>query len=548
MDVLKFSSVPLHFTAKLNKSRFLKQCLQVNLLPSLPSSSISRYSRRFKLRASVSSTISTEEFEFASPFEVEAESERRVDERFDWYAQWYPIMPICDLDKRVPHGKTVMGIDVVVWWDKNESAWKVFEDLCPHRLAPLSEGRIDQWGRLQCVYHGWCFNGSGDCKFIPQAPPDGPPVHTSKRACVAVYPSIVQNDILWFWPNSDPQYKDILVKKNPPYIPELDDPSYTKLISNRDLPYGYEVLTENLMDPAHVPYAHYGIMGRQQPNNREKADREGGKPIEIFIKDLDAYGFISNQELGNSQFFAPCVFYTSFSLRSKKRTPKHQDNGALLSAENNAEAPNTSQRKAMLVFMCIPVSPGRSRLIFVSLRNFAIGIDRIIPRWVFHVGQNLILDSDLYLLHVEERKILDVGPSNWQKACFVPTKSDAKVVAFRRWLNKYSDGHVDWRGKFSGILPPSPPKEQLMDRYWSHVVNCSSCNGAYKGLNTLEVVLQVISIALLGVFAATNQSLVSGTARIVMVAMAVLCFAASKWLSHFIYKNFHFHDYNHALR
>lgn len=198
---------------------------------------------------------------------METESERR-EERFDWYAQWYPIMPICDLDKRVPHGKTVMGIDVVVWWDKNESAWKVFEDLCPHRLAPLSEGRIDQWGRLQCVYHGWCFNGSGDCKFIPQAPPDGPPVHTSKRACVAVYPSIVQNDMLWFWPNSDPQYKDILVKKKPPYIPELDDPSFTKLISNRDLPYGYEVLTENLMDPAHVPYAHYGIMGRQQPKNR----------------------------------------------------------------------------------------------------------------------------------------------------------------------------------------------------------------------------------------------------------------------------------------
>ncbi|MFS8008084.1 putative pheophorbide a oxygenase [Helianthus anomalus] len=62
----------------------------------------------------------------------------------------------------------------VVWWDKNENEWKVFDDRCPHRLAPLSEGRIDQWGRLQCVYHGWCFGGSGDCKFIPQAPLDGP--------------------------------------------------------------------------------------------------------------------------------------------------------------------------------------------------------------------------------------------------------------------------------------------------------------------------------------------------------------------------------------
>ncbi|KAM0038582.1 putative pheophorbide a oxygenase [Helianthus debilis subsp. tardiflorus] len=168
-------------------------------------------------------------------------------------------MPVCDLDKRAPHGKKVMGLDVVVWWDKNENAWKVFDDMCPHRLAPLSQGRIDQWGRLQCVYHGWCFSGSGDCKFIPQAPPDGP------LACVAVYPSTVQNGIVWFWANTDPQYKDILTKKKPPYIPEVDDPSFTFQFLNRDIPYGYEILIENIMDPAHLPYAHYGIMSTPQP-------------------------------------------------------------------------------------------------------------------------------------------------------------------------------------------------------------------------------------------------------------------------------------------
>ncbi|KAM0003537.1 putative pheophorbide a oxygenase [Helianthus debilis subsp. tardiflorus] len=99
------------------------------------------------------------------------------DEEFDWFSHWYAIMPVCDLDKRAPHGKRVLGVDVVVWWDKNESAWKVFDDMCPHRLAPLSQGRINQWGRLQCVYHGWCFSGSGECKLIPQASPDGPPVN-----------------------------------------------------------------------------------------------------------------------------------------------------------------------------------------------------------------------------------------------------------------------------------------------------------------------------------------------------------------------------------
>lgn len=106
----------------------------------------------------------------------ETEASVEEGEKFDWHAQWYPVMPVCDLDKRRPLAKRVMGIDVVVWWDRHEAAWKVMDDTCPHRLAPLSEGRIDQWGRLQCVYHGWCFDGSGNCKLIPQAAREGPPV------------------------------------------------------------------------------------------------------------------------------------------------------------------------------------------------------------------------------------------------------------------------------------------------------------------------------------------------------------------------------------
>lgn len=59
---------------------------------------------------------------------------------------------------------------------------------------------------------------------------------------------------------------------------------------------------------------------------------------------------------------------------------------------------------------------------------------------------------------------MELEATNWQEACFVPTKSDAFVVGFRRWLNKYGGGVVDWKGKFTGALPPSPPREQLMDR------------------------------------------------------------------------------------
>ncbi|KAJ0703200.1 putative pheophorbide a oxygenase [Helianthus annuus] len=488
---------------------------------------------KFKTFTAVSSSVSTEP---TSPPDQETETPADQDEKFDWYSQWYAIMPVCDLDKRAPHGKKVMGLDVVVWWDKNENAWKVFDDMCPHRLAPLSEGRIDQWGRLQCVYHGWCFSGSGDCKLIPQAPPDGPPVHTFKKACVAVYPSTVQNGIVWFWPSTDPQYKDILTKKKPPYIPELDDPSFTHTMYNRDIPYGYEILIENLMDPAHVPYAHYGIMRTPQPS--VKRDREGGRPLEMNVTKIDKNGYTAQQQNGKWNFLPPCVLYGSITFGGNPNESDGTAKGKL------AQKP---PRQALLIFICMPVSPGNSRLIFASPRNFAVWMDRIIPRWVYHINQNLIIDSDLYLLHVEEKKVLEADPNDWQKICFVPTKSDALVVGFRKWIRKYSNGQLNWGNNFDRSLPPSPPREQLLDRYWSHVVNCSSCNAAYKSLNALQVALQVFSVALVAIVAATKQGLISVVARNTLVVAAVLCFVGSKWLSHFIYKNFRYHDYNHAF-
>ncbi|KAM0003844.1 putative pheophorbide a oxygenase [Helianthus debilis subsp. tardiflorus] len=77
---------------------------------------------------------------------------------------------------------------------------------------------------------------------------------------------------------------------------------------------------------------------------------------------------------------------------------------------------------------------------------------------------------------------MKVGQSNWQKACFVPTKADANMVAYRKWMKKYADTQIDLGTEFDGYLPRTA--NQFMDRlfaYWSHVVNYSCCNGAYKG-------------------------------------------------------------------
>nr|BAJ85501.1 predicted protein [Hordeum vulgare subsp. vulgare]BAJ85910.1 predicted protein [Hordeum vulgare subsp. vulgare]BAK07770.1 predicted protein [Hordeum vulgare subsp. vulgare] len=494
--------------------------------------------RRWRQRARLSppvSAVAAEAPSAPSPFGGEEKAEEAGS--FDWLDQWYPLAPVCDLDPGAPHGKTVLGLRVVAWYDRAVDEWRVFDDACPHRLAPLSEGRIDDKGRLQCVYHGWCFDGRGSCQFIPQAPALGPPVHKNSKACVASYPSVVQNNILWFYPKADAQHQDVLQRKRPPFIPEIDDPSFVTVYGVRDLPYGYDVLVENLMDPAHVPYAHKGLMGKlrkKEDPGRVEFDVEGGGPVKMKIAEADIAGFLSEQDnSGYFRYVAPCTFYGS-------PLPKE---------EEGEEKKKKKPPQFMLVFMCVPVSPGKSRVIWAFPRNIGVWLDKVIPRWYYHIGQNAILDSDIYLLHIEERNFAAAGVENWQKAVYVPTSSDNMVIAFRNWFRKHCKSQVGWAAPTIGQLPETPTKDKLMERYWSHVAQCRSCSTALKTMKALEVALQVASVAVVGFLAVAKGTLVTSVVqRAAVVTLAVLCFAASRWLASFIEKNFYFQDYVHAYK
>ncbi|CAI0557928.1 unnamed protein product [Linum tenue] len=83
--------------------------------------------------------------------------------------------------------------------------------------------------------------------------------------------------------------------------------------------------------------------------------------------------------------------------------------------------------------------------------------------------------------------------------------------------------------------------------YWSHVVNCSSCNRAYKTLNAIETVLKVVAVGSIAVAAAAAQGMLSGAARTKLAVFATACYVASKWLAYFVYNNFRYHDYNHSV-
>jgi phenylpropionate dioxygenase-like ring-hydroxylating dioxygenase large terminal subunit len=83
---------------------------------------------------------------------------------------WHVVAAATDIvpDKLVP--LTLFERDLVAWRDAGGEV-HVWEDLCLHRGSRLSKGFI-QNNRVVCPYHGWNYDGSGQCVLMPYAPQD----------------------------------------------------------------------------------------------------------------------------------------------------------------------------------------------------------------------------------------------------------------------------------------------------------------------------------------------------------------------------------------
>ena len=91
---------------------------------------------------------------------------------------WMPLGSASALTGLTPVQIRVCGVDIAVWHKplpkdskRNVAAteWSALVDACPHRLAPLSQGRVDpNSGCIECPYHGWSFDTDGTLMSIPQ--------------------------------------------------------------------------------------------------------------------------------------------------------------------------------------------------------------------------------------------------------------------------------------------------------------------------------------------------------------------------------------------
>ena len=201
-----------------------------------------------------------------------------TDEGFRWTSQWYPVAVVDLLDPKKPHSIQLLGKNLVVWKDEGKGTWCCVEDVCPHRGAPLSEGKIWMDGSLMCSYHGWRFSGTdGSCVSVPQAMSKEAEVKlcSGSRSCAYAHPTQESQDLLWVWGEGGKAGSGVWEeseKVDAPVCEELakaietDDVEITYVMrpTFRDVPYDFTTAIENVADPAHVPYAHHGVQGNRE--------------------------------------------------------------------------------------------------------------------------------------------------------------------------------------------------------------------------------------------------------------------------------------------
>lgn len=383
---------------------------------------------------------------------------------------WVPAASVFELDPKRPTPLEFLGQHYVAY--QGDTDWIVVDDACPHRLAPLSEGRVTVFENqtvLECAYHGWAFGADGTCARIPQADATiFKAAAANPRSRATTYPTRVEKNVLWIWPWSE----DVLsvasdAWKHPETMVEgvLEHSStYT-----RDLPYGWDTLLENIVDPSHVPWAHHGLQGKRSDAIALNMTTPSGVSDQGFSFDF-ADRTMGRRRQGTGIFRAPFViqYAAEFETGSK---------------------PEETPPVFNLTTVMLPTKPGWSRIIIFGgqtrradegkpraerrKKTLFAKVFSILPTWLLHQFSNRFLDSDLAFLHYQEqerqRRQVDV------EGYFMPASADRCVAGLRKWVTTYA--HIP-----SPLPPPMTDRNELFNRWRQHSDHCRHCRAAAQSI------------------------------------------------------------------
>jgi nitrite reductase/ring-hydroxylating ferredoxin subunit len=167
---------------------------------------------------------------------------------------WYPVAWSNQLKRGQVIPVTVWQTSIAVYRDTQGQVHAI-ENACPHKGVELHLGEV-QGDRLVCPYHGWEFDGSGQCINIPYFP-------SGQKLPCAFAPSFPVQDqygIIWVFPGNP----ELATTRHIPEVPEYDDPNCLMIPITGVFNAHFSICNENTMDVFHG-FLHKNLQGWFDP-------------------------------------------------------------------------------------------------------------------------------------------------------------------------------------------------------------------------------------------------------------------------------------------
>lgn len=165
--------------------------------------------------------------------------------------QWYVAAWSRDVADQ-PLGRILCNEPIVLFRDR-EGVVVALEDICPHRLLPLSMGMVEGDG-IRCKYHGLLLGTDGRCREMPGG--DAP--NAAVRA--PAYTAIERYGFIWVWIGDQGAADESLL----PDLWMTVAPGWRVGGGTYHVACDYRLLIDNLMDLTHETYVHASSIGQKE--------------------------------------------------------------------------------------------------------------------------------------------------------------------------------------------------------------------------------------------------------------------------------------------
>ncbi|MEE9273312.1 MAG: aromatic ring-hydroxylating dioxygenase subunit alpha [Robiginitomaculum sp.] len=203
---------------------------------------------------------------------------------------WYFGLIGSELKKGAMIHKTIAGHPIVIGRGQNGKVFAL-RDICPHRAAPFSAGKVLDDGTVECPYHGWRFRQSdGQCSHIPSMCADQK--SPAEKIKAWHYPVREDGNLIWVY---------IAKNKLDLDIPKIDPPHYEMaggkalFIERLVLNCHVDHAVIGLMDPAHVSFLHrqwwWRTGGSMHEKEKQFEPRERGFSMIPHAPSSNSFGY-----------------------------------------------------------------------------------------------------------------------------------------------------------------------------------------------------------------------------------------------------------------